>query len=397
MTYLIVITGIQFFLVDAEESPTVVLDRADVASQRQPLVSSDPFRDVIKTEPAPDLPSLIEDMIPYLAGQGIGTSNSTNAMNSSTFETVEGSQMIDFQHHNQSEDVEQKFPDSANEFYRHNETQLLIPLENNSSSEITLQSNFVITNNQSEKNSSIFKEDENTLTIKENFNKTAFFQEEDDSGFSLDSVLDLFFSDITTAAPKEVTQSKLIKQANVKNKTIFQENPLFKQEPELEAETNSTISTESGKGGKLKEVTTPKKNIEFKTDIEEEKIWEKVIIQEESMKNESIKELDTGKVKSNTKLKDSSSYLSTNLISKGKISFSTTPISIHKNYNVNLNPETKAKNTEKDVLGLNVLKLAGCNIYGRMYRVGRIITELSSSCRECRCTDVGVQCKQLNC
>lgn len=49
----------------------------------------------------------------------------------------------------------------------------------------------------------------------------------------------------------------------------------------------------------------------------------------------------------------------------------------------------------KDPAGL--LKLAGCNIYGRMYRVGRIIAELSSSCLECRCTEVGVTCTPLNC
>lgn len=44
-----------------------------------------------------------------------------------------------------------------------------------------------------------------------------------------------------------------------------------------------------------------------------------------------------------------------------------------------------------------LLKLAGCNIYGRMYRVGKIIQELSGPCLECRCTEVGVQCQQLDC
>lgn len=48
-------------------------------------------------------------------------------------------------------------------------------------------------------------------------------------------------------------------------------------------------------------------------------------------------------------------------------------------------------------LGPGLLKLAGCNIYGRMYRVGRIITELSTPCQECWCTEFGVQCKQLKC
>lgn len=46
---------------------------------------------------------------------------------------------------------------------------------------------------------------------------------------------------------------------------------------------------------------------------------------------------------------------------------------------------------------IGILKLAGCNIYGRMYRVGRIITELSNPCLECKCTEVGVHCTTLSC
>lgn len=46
---------------------------------------------------------------------------------------------------------------------------------------------------------------------------------------------------------------------------------------------------------------------------------------------------------------------------------------------------------------IGVLKLAGCNIYGRMYRVGRIISELSGPCLECKCTEVGVHCTPLHC
>lgn len=54
------------------------------------------------------------------------------------------------------------------------------------------------------------------------------------------------------------------------------------------------------------------------------------------------------------------------------------------------------KNDKKLFIG-NYLKLAGCNIYGRMYRVGKIIIELSSPCLECVCADVGVQCNPLPC
>lgn len=58
-------------------------------------------------------------------------------------------------------------------------------------------------------------------------------------------------------------------------------------------------------------------------------------------------------------------------------------------------PRPPAPNILPGVGGL--LKLAGCNIYGRMYRVGRIIAELSTACQECRCTELGVQCRSLPC
>lgn len=61
-----------------------------------------------------------------------------------------------------------------------------------------------------------------------------------------------------------------------------------------------------------------------------------------------------------------------------------------------LNGETKIF-TPPHKYPASLLKLAGCNIYGRMYRVGKIIAELSSSCLECRCTEVGVTCTPLNC
>ena len=57
--------------------------------------------------------------------------------------------------------------------------------------------------------------------------------------------------------------------------------------------------------------------------------------------------------------------------------------------------EIFSKPTIASINGL--LKLAGCNIYGRMYRVGKIITELSTECLECKCTEIGVSCVALPC
>lgn len=65
--------------------------------------------------------------------------------------------------------------------------------------------------------------------------------------------------------------------------------------------------------------------------------------------------------------------------------------------NVTENNVDITKDVKNAIDPSGLLKLAGCNIYGRMYRVGRIISELSGPCLECMCTEVGVQCKPLKC
>jgi len=64
---------------------------------------------------------------------------------------------------------------------------------------------------------------------------------------------------------------------------------------------------------------------------------------------------------------------------------------------VNKQPESVRKpiKTSNSISG--ILKLAGCNIYGRMYRVGKIIAELTNPCLECMCTESGVQCSKIVC
>lgn len=60
-------------------------------------------------------------------------------------------------------------------------------------------------------------------------------------------------------------------------------------------------------------------------------------------------------------------------------------------------PKIYAKPLPAKNIDLGLLKLAGCNIYGRMYRVGRIISELSGPCMQCMCEEVGVHCTPLEC
>ena len=56
-----------------------------------------------------------------------------------------------------------------------------------------------------------------------------------------------------------------------------------------------------------------------------------------------------------------------------------------------LKTEIFSKPTAATMNGL--LKLAGCNIYGKIFNVGSVIEELSSECLECKCLpDIGVGC-----
>lgn len=77
-------------------------------------------------------------------------------------------------------------------------------------------------------------------------------------------------------------------------------------------------------------------------------------------------------------------------------SYVVNPVDVGKLKQHQPNGETKIFTPPvKDPAGL--FKLDGCNIYGRMYRINRVIAELSSPCLECRCTEVGVSCTPLNC
>uniref|UniRef100_A0A182MRZ4 VWFC domain-containing protein n=1 Tax=Anopheles culicifacies TaxID=139723 RepID=A0A182MRZ4_9DIPT len=81
----------------------------------------------------------------------------------------------------------------------------------------------------------------------------------------------------------------------------------------------------------------------------------------------------------------------------GTDSYVVNPVDINKlkQHHSEGTAEITMKSKVKDTVG--ILKLAGCNIYGRMYRVGRIISELSGPCLECKCTEVGVHCTPLDC
>ncbi|XP_066594803.1 uncharacterized protein [Prorops nasuta] len=350
---------------DNEESPTVVLDRADATapSQHQPIVSPDPFRDVIKTEPAPDLPSLIEDMIPYLVEHGITTLRPTTPMTAALLKLPMQSQghkthdpnfnLVDKlappirPSFDNREGQADKYPSNVLQTYEdssltHNEldqilrqkaqevklswekTTLIridhttpVPVQEISSETVSATATSLVGLNKNNSDSSATnkhrdqfptrKHDSSTVAV----SSSAETDEDDHSIFSLDSVLDFFF--------KETNQSTTGLDA-IGEPVIYLPNSTRATLPKI-----SEVSVTSAPPASI--APTSKANLTSVT--------------------------------------------------------------------VTSSTDRRVDATEAPVGGL--LKLAGCNIYGRMYRVGRIITELSDRCRECRCTEVGVQCKQLQC
>ena len=284
---------------DGIESPTVVLDRLDStsSSEHEPTVSPDPFRDVIHTEPAPDLFSLISEMIPYLVEH---TSNVTS--------NISGNVSI----------VEQPppLPSAESSSTLGNFIDFVLP--QNSSNIL----------NDTENNRTIFSHNLGNFSINDVTLTTLdppIVKEDDSSIFSLDSVLDLFFNDDTSSSSSPSVQ------------------------------INFTTVTPSSK------VLT-------------------------STRNTMTSTRTTTTIESTTKSlpMSTSTFREISKTTKQNVNNKSTTITT-----------TITTSTDKDPLGL--LKLAGCNIYGQMYRINRIIAELSSSCRECRCTEFGVQCKSLNC
>ncbi|KAK9497001.1 hypothetical protein O3M35_012798 [Rhynocoris fuscipes] len=83
-------------------------------------------------------------------------------------------------------------------------------------------------------------------------------------------------------------------------------------------------------------------------------------------------------------------------ITTDKLPLLTTEL-VNINQTHSTNTDNHQSSSSSSIPSTGLLKLAGCNIYGRMYRVGRIISELSGPCLECMCTEIGVQCNKLSC
>lgn len=299
---------------EADESPTVVLDRADATapSLHQPIVSPDPFRDVIKTEPAPDLPSLIGEMKPLQPN-------------------------FDFIN---------KFP-------------LLRPPYRP-------------------------EEDPNRLISKNKYNlgQEGLVQQEISSNYNLKET-DQTLNHISETIPQRIG-------------SLVIDHTIKKQENDTLPCINATKSFVKSNVSKIDDIniSTDAKLGEISVKVNDSKFYSTTSRSSESDLNLEDPNDNSSK---DTKTKEISTTSRSATIINQKPGEEKKFSKASEKMEDFTESVTKIIENEIPMSVTSLLKLAGCNIYGRMYRVGRIITELSGPCLECRCTEIGVQCKQLKC
>lgn len=340
----------------------MVLDRADATalSQRQSTVSPDPFRDVIKTEPAPDLPSLIEDMIPYLVERGITTPRPTSM-------TASVQNLADRLQHPPNFDFTEQVSLIRPPFdYTEETVDSSFLSKTKYGANRKVPSKDIVSLTYDSKNHIMDRKPvENPVTGIFGYNRTHLTKLNRTNN---DSKNDFRRSNIT--------EQKFVKQ-NVTN--IDDRNFTSKVNNHTTKYDNHTES-----GNTLNEDERTTEDTIFSLDS----ILELLFSSNSSSSNKLLETTKTPHVSSvDGEREDQEETLVASSTSAERLTEETETV------------ETSSKVLDNEIpmsVG-SLLKLAGCNIYGRMYRVGRIITELSSPCMECRCTEIGVQCKQLEC
>ncbi|XP_073984310.1 uncharacterized protein isoform X3 [Rhodnius prolixus] len=280
------------------------------------IVTPNPFKDVIRTEPAPDLVHIMKDMIPHLQ-ETVGNIKhdfSVNINNGSVLNVTEPS---------------------------------FTKLINEASTKIPTKS-VIKTEEASPNNTKIDEDYEDT--------------------FSFSSVLDLLFNG------------------------DFESNST-----KIKPTTVTSITTSPTEQNKIEH-----KTVKLSNDINQESTDSNVVINDKKDVNNKM----TNNIKKNGEKQNLTANVHLNSANGTMISLDNSIENLRPTTEIIptiTTPKSNVTNNNQSDISLasgtptGLLKLAGCNIYGRMYRVGRIISELSGPCLECMCTEVGVQCKQLAC
>lgn len=403
------------------------------------IVTPDPFRDVIRTEAAPDLHSLIGDIMPYLWDQ---SASSTSPVSFTTLESRENSTTTSTTSSTTtstttttttpsttttttpSTTTTTTREPSTTESTSTTSTTLPVPTT-------TLTSLFDLLNFEST-NKTVPQEEYDYKEVKE--------EEPSEDDFSFDSVFSYLFGNDkwTTTSEKPYPKTKkpyLSKPPNVTqggdqkflNKTV---GPKFNQsrpstEQTLEHRIDVDIEDPTNTLDKISELdktsiptaASPLSNSETRRTTNAEPIIKLIAttpvvtltsaattttkLTEQVIYHTSIRTniLTTPPTSTSHRPTEKTAYYSTvrNPITKASTKRYGTKYTSTPKYS--RPPVTTATSLSKPDPGAasGLLKLAGCNIYGRMYRVGRIISELSGPCLECMCTEVGVQCRPLKC
>jgi len=345
----------------------VVLDRADATapSQRQPTVSPDPFRDVIKTEPAPDLPSLIEDMIPYLVEHGITPKPTTSMTASKT--SAQGLVGNQLQHPPNFDFMEVPLIQPPFDY-----------------GEETVDSSF-LAKMKYEANRETSSTD--TVSLTYDFKNQVLdhkpFENPEADIFDYDRTMLTKLNSTTDGSKYGFHRSNITEQkfamGNVSETKNLDRN--FTSEEDNRTRYDNFPDNFPSEDGKTTE------NVEDVTIFSLDNVLKLLFSSNTSSSNKLIETTKTLNVSSVSGVQEDQETLVVSSTSAEGLTEETETV------------ETSSKVLDNEIpmsVG-SLLKLAGCNIYGRMYRVGRIITELSSPCEECKCTEIGVRCEQLEC
>lgn len=394
------------------------------------IVTPDPFRDVIRTEPAPDLSSLIGEIVPYFWDQSTRqTLSSTTPISITTLEPAENTtefvsatsvqplSLLIISSTTPSTTASTTTSTTSSTTHpptiiRQETTQAVsTTLSKIESSKATTSSNVTtVPTTTSVSLFDLFGLSENETkaeTPNKDANKEVKEEEPVEDELSFDSVFSyLFDSDrwtttttTTTENPPPKTTKPFLKKAN-STSHLKENETLASKFNENKSTTQQTLEHRSDE------------NIDDLTNhlnISSIETTKNPFITTTSVYLPSTTETTTTTEKTTTSVKPTTTVTP---ITKNPIYLSTTI----KSSNVKVSTKrygTKYPTTPKysrppvtpmpsmsvpdPGAASGLLKLAGCNIYGRMYRVGRIISELSGPCLECMCTEVGVQCRPLKC
>lgn len=383
------------------------------------IVTPDPFRDVIRTEAAPDLHSLIGDIMPYLWDQ---TASSTTPVSFTTLESRDNSTTTSTTGSTTSSST--TTTTTTQEPSTTASTTSTAP----PAPTTTLTSLFDLLNFEST-NKTVPQEEYDYKEVKE--------EEPSEDDFSFDSVFSYLFGNdkwtTTSEKPYPKTKKPYLSKPNITqsgdqkflNKTV---GPKFNQSrpstvQTLEHRIDVDIDDTTNSLDKVSELdktsnptaASPLSNSETRRTTNAEPIIKLIattpvltptaapttikptepVVYLTSVRNV----LTTPPSSTSQRPTEKTAYYSTARSPITKVStkrYGTKYTSTPKYSRPPVTPATSLSKPDPGAAS-GLLKLAGCNIYGRMYRVGRIISELSGPCLECMCTEVGVQCRPLKC